>query len=593
MNSRDPLSRVLYVDLSEKKFWIEDRRDLFEEYLGGVGVAVKLLEEELKPNVDPLSPDNVIVFAVGPLTGVYPLASKTVCVFKSPLTGNYGESHAGGRSATAIRLSGVGALVIRGASDRPVYLAIRRGRVSFRDASSLWGMRSSHTVGRVIREAEGGAGIRSIMRIGRAGEKLVRYASVITETYRHFGRLGLGAVFGSKKLKAIIIWGKRSIPISNHKMYRDVYREIYNLAVKSELMKKYHDLGTAMNILPLNKLKALPTRNLATTSFEGAEDICGERLAEKFLARRVACSHCPTACIHVAALREPYVDEPYFYKTTFISYDYEPIYSLGAMLGVRSAEGLLKLIDTVESLGLDAISTGVVLGWATEALEKGIVTVEDTIVNLRWGDYNSYIEALKYIVAQPNDFYKSLAMGVSYAAKRYGGEDFALSYGGNEMPGYHTGPATHIGYLIGCRHSHLDNAGYSLDQKLLSKPGELPAPEELVDMLVDEEAWRQILSSLIVCFFARGIYKPEIVSKALKPLGVELTSEDLRSLGYKIYIEKYKLKVREGFKHEELKIPARAFQTPTPHGRIDPEYVSRALKYFSRKLRDLIGSSNA
>ena len=207
MNPGDPLPRVLYIDLEKKRSWVEERKDLFEKYLGGAGVAIHLLEEECPKGVDPLDPQNPIVFAVGPLVGLFPYASKTVAMFKSPLTGNLGESHAGGRSATSIRLAGYGAIVIRGGSERPVYVAIHGDKVFFRDASALWGMRSAYAVGRVIREREPGAGVRTIIRIGRAGEKLVRYACAITETYRHFGRLGLGAELGCKKLKALVVSG--------------------------------------------------------------------------------------------------------------------------------------------------------------------------------------------------------------------------------------------------------------------------------------------------------------------------------------------------------------------------------------------------
>jgi len=183
------LQNVLYIDLTRRRFWVENRKDLFEKYLGGVGIATQLLLEECPKNIDPFDPENPIIFAVGPLTGVYPLASKTVAMFKSSHTGNLGESHAGGRSAIAIRSAGYGAIVIKGASETPVYLAIHESKVYFRDASILWGMWSTFTVGRIIRENEPGAGIRTIMRTGRAGERLVTYASVITETYRHFGRL--------------------------------------------------------------------------------------------------------------------------------------------------------------------------------------------------------------------------------------------------------------------------------------------------------------------------------------------------------------------------------------------------------------------
>ena len=584
MNPMDPLSRVLYIDLEHRRFWIRDRRDLFEKWLGGTGVAIQLLKEELPKDTDPLSSENVIVFAVGPLTATYPFGSKTVAMFKSPLTGNLGESHAGGRSATSIRLAGYGAIVIKGASDTPIYLVVDESGAYFRDASALWGITSTLTVGRILREATPGQGYRSIMRIGRAGEKLVRYAAVMTETYRHFGRLGLGAVFGSKKLKAIVICGGGSVPIHDKHKYRELYKEIFELAVKSDLMKKYHDLGTSMNILPLNAIGALPTRNLTSARFEEAEKISGERIAEEKLGRRLACSNCPIACIHLAALKEPYPDEPYFYKTIFISYDYEPIYALGTMLGISDIDGLLKLLDIVEIYGLDAMSTGVCLAWATEALQNGIVTRRETIVDLKWGDFENYVKAAINIVDQPNEFYEALAKGVREASERYGGRKFALSFGGNEMPGYHTGYGAHVGFLIGSRHSHLDCAGYSLDQKL-KEP--LP-PRELVKRLIDEECWRQMLSSLVVCFFARGIYKPEMVVKTLKTLGYEYDTDGLKDLGKRIYEEKQRLKHELGFNPETLRPPKRILETESPYGTLNMEYFDEALKAYREILNQII-----
>jgi len=244
MLNNDPLANILYIDLSKRTFKVKKRHDLFEKYMGGAGVAAALLHEECPEGCDPLGADNPIIFAVGPLTALFPLASKTVSMFKSPLTGNLGESHCGGRSAVAVRMAGYGAIVIKGASSIPVYLSIKGNQVYFRDASSLWGM-GNFSSGRIIRENETGAGLRTIMRIGKAGEKLVSYACVTSETFRHFGRLGLGAVFGSKKLKALVVSGKSSLPVSDKKIYRKIYDEVYKTAVDSPVMKKYHDLGTA------------------------------------------------------------------------------------------------------------------------------------------------------------------------------------------------------------------------------------------------------------------------------------------------------------------------------------------------------------
>ncbi|RLE70095.1 MAG: aldehyde:ferredoxin oxidoreductase [Thermoprotei archaeon] len=586
MHRKDPLPRVLYIDLSSKRFWVEDRRELFEEYLGGAGVAINLLREEVPRGADPLSPENAIVLAVGPFNGLYPMASKTVAAFKSPLTGNLGESHAGGRSGVAIRLAGYGAIVIRGASDMPVWISIYGDKVYFRDARALWGMRSAHTAGRIIREVEGGYGFRTIMRIGRAGERLVRYACVDVDTFRHFGRLGLGAVFGSKRLKALVVVGRGSIPVVDKVAYRKVYDEIYEEIVGTPATKKYHELGTAQNVIPLNELGALPTRNLRQAKFEHAEELSGERLAERYLGRRVSCAHCPVACIHLAALREPYEHEPYFYKTTFVSYDYEPIYSLGTMLGIRSPEGLLRILDVVEIFALDAMSTGVALAWMTEAFERGLIGEKETMgVKPRWGDYEEYLKAIELIVEQPNEFYRALAMGTAYAAKVYGGEEFALTYGGNEMPGYHTGPTAHLGFMVGARHSHLDGAGYSYDQKTLGK--ELTA-EEMVEHLLREERWRQVLTSLVICLFARGIYKPQLVVKAFKPLGEERSEDELMNLGKRIHLLKLRYKLDEGFNISTLKFPKRIFETPTPHGNLSPELLEEALKlYWSRITEEL------
>jgi len=576
------LKRVLHIDLANYSYFVEERD--MGEWIGGTGIATRLLSENMKKDVDPLSEGNVIVFAVGPFTPAYPFASKTVAMFKSPLTGNLGESHAGGRSATAIANAGYDAIMIKGASSKPIYVVIENEKVHFRDARVLWGIEDSLITGRIIAEREIGRGLRTIMRIGGAGEKLIRFAGVMTETYRHFGRTGLGAVFGSKKLKALVVIGRGTKKPSDAKGYREVYSKIFEIATTSDAMKKYYLIGTPVNIAPLNELRALPTRNLESAYFEKAEEISGEKFAEFNLARRIACNHCPTACIHIAALRIPYEDEPYFHKTIMISYDYELIYSLGSMLGVGDRDSLLKLMHRVELYGMDAMSTGVCLAWATEALKKGLISKNDTLIPLEFGNAEAYVKAIDNLYLQPNEFYKTLAQGVEMAARKYGGEEFALAFGGNEMPGYHTGHGGYIGYLIGLRHSHLDNAGYSIDQKAKEEL----TPEELVDKLVEEESWRQILSSLVVCFFARGVYTPEMVVEAFKPLGIEMSEDELKETGRKIYSEKLKLKKELGFDLSKIRIPERIFEVETFKGKLDRKYIENALKYYEQRYYEIV-----
>jgi aldehyde:ferredoxin oxidoreductase len=240
-------------------------------------------------------------------------------------------------------------------------------------------------------------------------------------------------------------------------------------------------------------------------------------------------------------------------------------------------------MEQVEIFGLDAMSTGVVLAWATEAQERGIISEKETMgLKFNWGDYDTFIKAVKLIVRQPNDFYSALAQGVKYASSVYGGAEFALSLGGNEMPGYHTGPATHIGVLVGARHSHLDNAGYSVDQKNLSKQD--VSPKELAVALLIEERWRQILSSLVICFFARGLYQPDIVLKALQLTGFSLTRKELDCVGEEIHRQKYRFKMRHGFSLDEVHLPKRILETSTPFGRLDEPYMKAVVGHFKQLL---------
>ncbi|MGB3458056.1 MAG: aldehyde ferredoxin oxidoreductase N-terminal domain-containing protein [Halobacteriota archaeon] len=577
----EELNRVLYVDLTKKDIKVKDRTDLFDKYLGGSGVAIKLLEEECPIGIDPLSAANPMIFAVGPLTALYPSASKTVAMFKSPLTGNLGESHCGGRSAMAIRLAGYGAIVITGSSDILLYLVIDGDKVKFRDASSIGGM-DAQTVGRVLREAETGSGVRTIIRTGRAGGKLVRYACAVSETYRHFGRLGLGAVMGSKNLKALVISADKSveIPKDKRKEYRKVYDEIHDVVVKTDAMEKYHDLGTAGKLYEMNKLGGMAHKNLESASAPEsiALELSGENFANKFLSRRISCSHCPIGCVHLASLRELYAPGHYF-KTTTIPYDNEPIYAVGFMLGMEHAEDCLRMIDAVDTVGMDIMSTGVVLAWATEAYGKGLITKTHTDgLDLQWGDVSTYLAAVEKIVEMPTEFYQNLAMGVEHASSVYGGQDYALAFGGNEMPEYHTGIACYINNLTGARHSHLDSAGYTLDQKLIGKEFSI---EEVVKSLIAEEEWRQILSSLVVCFFARAVYTSERVVKAMAAIGLENWSpEKLEVVGREIHRAKMNFKFREGFDLAKLRIPKRIFEVPTPHGLLKEEDLRKAIEIY-------------
>ncbi|MCX7923728.1 MAG: aldehyde:ferredoxin oxidoreductase [Clostridia bacterium] len=576
--------RVLYIDMTENKIRIENRADLCE-YLGGVGVATKLLEENIKPELDPLHEDQPIIFAIGAASTVFPVVTKTVAMFRSPLTGELGESYAGGRMAMTLFLAGYDAVVILGKAKRPSYITISRNDVGFKDARALWGA-TSDEVGRIIREREPGGGKRSIIRIGPGGENMSSFASVCVDTYRHFGRLGLGAVFGSKNLKAISIVGDRSVPIKNFKDYFKVYQEIYNRVTDTEIMSKYHDVGTPINIEPLNAVGGLPTKNLRQNVFEHGESISGEAFAQKNLVRKMACTGCPVGCIHIGQLRREF-DKGHEYEVISVGYDYELIFALGSFLGVKTPNDILDLIDVVEQMGLDAMSTGVVLGWATEAFMKKLITEEQTIVPLAFGNVASYKKAIEYMAYKENDFYSVLAQGADKASDVYGGKEFAMTLAKNEMAGYHTGYAAVVGAAVGARHSHLCNGGYSLDQSMKEFN-----KEKIVDTLFAEEKERCMLNSLVICLFARKVYDRKTILAALNSIGNNLTDEELTAIGERIYRAKLRIKKALGFDQMSVKLPKRFFETPSMSGQLDEKIAYELIGMYNKKIEEFMAAEN-
>ena len=272
---------MMTVDLTTGTSQITPVDELFDTYLGGTGAATKLLTDEIALNKDPYAPPSPVFFAIGPFNGLYPLCTKTVALFISPLTGNLGESHAGGNLAMALFQAGIHILKITGRSAFPCYVRIVNHEVSIHRAYSLKGM-SALASERVLRERIGNTWKSSIMRVGPAGERESPIACVTVDTSRHFGRLGLGGVFGNKNLKAVIVSGNGGIELGSNKgRYLKFYKNLYDQFVHSPALSKYHDLGTSMNILPLSRINGLPTRNFSQGFFEGAASISGERFADQ------------------------------------------------------------------------------------------------------------------------------------------------------------------------------------------------------------------------------------------------------------------------------------------------------------------------
>jgi len=565
---------MLDIDLSSEKSERIDVTDLFRDWIGGTGIATKLLTE---------SPDSII-FAIGPLSQVFPVMTKTVALFKSPLTGNLGESYAGGKMALAMFESGYHVIRIHGKCKNLSYLVIKNDYVQINRAESLTGF-SALATERVLREKESGIGKRSIIRIGPAGERLSPVACATVDSSRHFGRLGLGAVMGSKNLKAVLISGDNTWEIKNPKEFRNLYQQIYKLVHGSEATAKYHSLGTAANILPLSYINSLPTNNFSTGMFDHAETISGETFATRHLAQQLSCAGCPIGCIHMATYRETFDSVDHHYKTFKTSYDYELIYALGSNLGISHSEQILPLILAVEKQGWDSMSIGVTLAWATEAYQKGIINKEHTQgLDLQFGDTSTFLQVLEKIVKGANEFYIDLEKGTAFCSKKYGGSEFGITFGSLESPGYMTGPLAFLAFLTGTRHSHLDSSGYSIDQKRMTQKISL---EEAVNDLYEEAIWRITFNSLVGCLFVRKIYTQELVMECLLTAGIEgLTAKKLNDIAHRVHGLKFKYKLANGFRFEDLRLPKKLYQVKAGLGLINSEEFDQMLNLYILKIKE-------
>jgi aldehyde:ferredoxin oxidoreductase len=570
--------RVVAINLSSGQSSIAEIAGR-NEVAGGSGLAALLFNKYGKFDKPWDEPEQPLIFTIGPLTGYFPLMSKTVCAFKSPYHNQYAESHAGGRSALALRFADLDAVVITGKAPKPVCIFLGSRRIEIKEVHYLWGM-DVYATGKYLRHMFRGSGHRSILRIGPAGENGSAIAGINADTYRHFGRLGGGAVMGIKNLKGIAIQGDAIFSLPENKDYPKLFEEVHKQLTDTDMMSKYHDLGTPINVIPLNKLKALPVRNLQQTSDPNIAGISGEKFAEVALLRNNACAGCPVGCIHIGFVRERFAKENrYLYRQ--VAYDHEPIFAIGSMLGVLDCFRVLDIIDVVERMGLDVMSGGVALAWATEALEKGIISEKETIIPLKFGDAEGYKEAMTHLAMGTNEFYQTLSKGTMAAAERYNGKDFACVLG-QEMAGYATGEVFFTSQALGFRHSHLDSGGYSYDQKTEEK-----SVGKAVNFLIKDEQGRVFLTSMLACLFARGVYSDELLGRCLNSVGYADLAGSISDVSRYIQKLRWKTRVATGFDPKAVSIPKRFTEIKTWKGTIDTAYMQSLRDEYAKRIMEL------
>jgi aldehyde:ferredoxin oxidoreductase len=570
--------RVLKVNLSTGRGQIEEIEGR-DTYAGGSGLAALLFGRLGFSDRKWEDPEQPLIFAIGPLTGYFPLMSKVVSAFKSPYHDQYAESHGGGRAALSLRFADLDALVITGQAKRPSCLVVGSRTLELKDVHYLWG-KSVQRTGQMLRRMVGGSGHRSILRIGPAGENRSAMACINVDTYRHFGRLGGGAVMGAKNLKAIAILGDGSFDLPAGKEYAPLFQKIYGQLTETSMMDKYHNLGTPINVAVLNGIQALPCRNLQRTSDPAISGITGETFADRTLLRNTACAGCPVGCIHLGFLREKFA-EPNQYLYRQVTYDHEPIFAMGAMLSVLDAFQVLTLLETAEKAGLDVMSAGVALAWATEAFEKGLLSEKETLVPLKFGNATAYAKAVKHLGTGANDFYRLLGQGTLKAAEQYGGKEFACVLG-QEMAGYATGEVFFVSQALGLRHSHLDAGGYSYDQKQKGKD-----VAQAVEFLVQDEKARVFLTSMVSCLFAREVYKEAVLADCLSAVGYRNLAENVDNVARRAQEMRWQIRMKTGFDPASVRIPERFKQVVTWKGPLDTNYLDSLQTTYAQRIREM------
>jgi len=425
--------KILRVDLSNQKTEIQQLdKNLARSYVGGSGIGAKFLYDETTKRTDPLSPENLLIFMTGPLTGSgVPGTGRHEVTFKSPLTGIFARSGVGGSWGVELKQAGFDGIILMGKADKPLYLWIHEEKVEFKDAEHLWD-KDTYEVTEILKEETEKKASAAV--IGPAGERKIKISGIVHEGNhaRMAGRCGGGAVMGSKNLKAIVVCGTQKVSVNQPEKLKSYIKEM--LPHIKEVGKGMGEFGTGGGIVNYEKLGNFPHRNWALSDWEeGASKICGQEMAETILTGRYACRHCPIGCGRVVK-----ISEGPFAPVDGGGPEYETLAALGSNCLVDNLEAIARANELCNRYGLDTMSTGGVIGFAMEAYEKGLINKKDTGgIELKWGDGKALVEMVKKI-GEGEDIGKLLGEGVKRAALEIGRNavEFAIQVKGLE-PSFH------------------------------------------------------------------------------------------------------------------------------------------------------------
>jgi len=551
---RGPLfGRFLEIDLSkEKTSEMEVEPEVIKKFIGGKGIGAYFLYTFLKPKTDPLSPENLLMFLNGPLTGTpFPSSGRTTVVTKSPLTGLYLDCHAGGYFGPELRKAGWDGIIVKGKSKDPVYLWIMDEEVEFRDASRIWGLPISKTVEKIRTETDKKAHIASI---GPAGENLVKFAAIMIDRDEDPWRAGVaarggpGAVMGSKNLKAIAVKGSKEINVFDKGKLRELAVRLNKKIMEPNYIHIRRVIGTAYLVDPMNRLGILPTRNFQQGFIEDHYGIIGPNL-RYYTKRDVSCYNCPVVCGRVVEVngRE-------------VKVEYECIALLGSNNGIKDIRDVAKAVLLCNELGLDAISTGNVVGFAMECAEKGIL-----LDMPKFGDAKGQRKLIEDIVYRRGTG-NVLAEGVKKAAERIGqsSEKFAMHVKGLEIPGYE--PRSSWGMALayatsdrGACHQRAFTARAEADGILKRF-----STEGVARFVKEVQNERAVAFSLVVCDFM-PLSIDDFIYGLKYAVGLEFSPKEYLKVGERIWNLTRLFNIREArISRKDDTLPPRVFEESLP-----------------------------
>jgi len=576
---------ILRINLTSNKIAIQKLRKSFAQtYLGGRGFASRILYDEIKRGIDPLGPENLLMFATGPLNGTaWPQTGRYDVYAKSPLTGIWGETNSGGHWGSELKYAGFDAVILEGASEKPVYLWIDDNEVEIRDAKTVWGKNTSET-DQLIKEELGDRGIE-IACIGQAGENMVRYAGIMTRLHCAAARSGIGAVMGSKRLKAIAVRGSKDIELAHPDKFHEVAERAHERLLNHPFTKSLIKYGTPILVEAMNEIGRFPTKNFQTGVFPRADDIGGEILNEKYKIGHKACFDCPIGCKqHVILRKGPYAD---LMKGEDSQIEYESLSALGGRCWNGDMDAVLYCNDLCDKYGLDTTGVGGAIGFVMECYEKGLLTKADTDgLDLRWGDPHVIIELI-HKIARREGFGDFLAEGVKIMADKIGGEarKYAMHVKGSDISAQ-DGRAqksmglAHATAARGADHLYaypvLDEIGF--EDAIIERFGEKYLPEisdrlnpRYKGFMVKEcEDLCAIADSLVVCKFGVGwppvFYFKDLAEAVSVATGFKISEKALRLTGERIVNLNRAFNVRMGITRKDDSLPERFLKDPAPEG---------------------------